>query len=74
MAKYTSRYAELGFYINGNLRQFTGGEFKTEDPDEIAALDKLADAARADNEETPEEPAAKAPTTTRKASVKPSAG
>jgi hypothetical protein len=72
MAKYTSRYAELGFYVNGEFRQFSYGEFKTDNPDEITVLDKLADAVRVDNEVKSEEPAAKAPTT-RKASAKSSA-
>lgn len=64
MAKYTSRYAELSFYVNGELRKFTAGEYKTEDAAEIAALDGLADAVRVDK---PEE---KAPKSTAKASAK----
>lgn len=44
MAKYTSRYAELSFYVNGELRKFHSGEYRTDDAAEIAVLDGLVDA------------------------------
>lgn len=48
MTTYTSRYAELGFYVNGEFYRFAGGEYRTESPEVIAVLDRLSDAARAD--------------------------
>lgn len=48
MAKYTSRFPELGFYCCGELRKFYNGEYSTEDKAEIEALEKLADAKRVD--------------------------
>ncbi|MGF9711629.1 hypothetical protein [Paenibacillus naphthalenovorans] len=67
MAKYTSRYAELGFYVDGELRKFIGGEFRTDDAKMIAVLDALADADRVDEPEEPAAPKAQAP---RKSSAK----
>lgn len=48
MAKYKSRFAALGFYVNGRLKRFSDGVYATEDADEIAVLDRLADAVRVD--------------------------
>ncbi|MFC4103605.1 hypothetical protein [Paenibacillus xanthanilyticus] len=72
--KYESRYVELGFYVNGEYRQFSGHRYATEDADEIAVLDALvSDVVRVEDEEvTEEKPAAKAPAP-RKASAKSSA-
>lgn len=56
--KYTSHYAELGFYVNGELRKFAGGMYTTDDPAAIAVLDGLADAVRVEGEVEPEESAA----------------
>ncbi|MEW9697949.1 hypothetical protein [Paenibacillus sp. SI8] len=69
MAKYTSRYAELSFYVGGELRKFHAGEYRTDNADEIAVLDALSDAEQV-AEEVSEEPKAapKAP-----ARAKPSA-
>ncbi|MNT90202.1 hypothetical protein D3C72_2310630 [compost metagenome] len=64
MAKYTSRYAELGFYVNGKFRRFTSGEYRTEDTEEIAVLGTLADATL--TEESTEESAVKPATKPRK--------
>lgn len=67
MAKFTSRFPELGFYVNGELRNFYVGEYITEDKAEIEVLEKLADAVRIDSEpkvpkaEEAPKPAKKAP-------------
>jgi hypothetical protein len=68
MATYEApRYKELGFYVDGNYRKFSGGLYTTDDADEIAVLDVMTDAVRID---TPEEkPAPKAPVV-RKSSAK----
>jgi hypothetical protein len=60
MAAYESpRYKELGFYVNGQFRKFSGGLYHTEDAGDIAVLDVITDVIRKD---TPEEkPAPKAP-------------
>lgn len=51
---YESKYVELGFYVNGAYRQFSGHRYVTEDAAEIAVLDALSDAKRID-EPQPEE-------------------
>lgn len=53
MAEYKSRYAGLGFYVNGELKTFNGGRYVTEDKDEIAVLDALTDAERVDKAPEP---------------------
>ena len=75
MAKYTSQYPSLGFYVNDELKRFSNGEYNTDDKDEIAVLDALLDAkrvvepkAQTKQTEAVEKPAPKA--TTRKASAK----
>jgi hypothetical protein len=60
MAKYKSRYPELGFYCCGELHKFYNGDFSTEKDCEIATLEKLADAVRVD-EPVVEAPKPKAP-------------
>jgi hypothetical protein len=50
MAKFTSRFPELGFYVGGEFRRFHMGEFTTEDKAEIEVLEKLTDALRVDSE------------------------
>ncbi len=57
MAQYTSRYSELGFYVDGSLRKFSGGQYATEDAKEIEALKGVTDALRVD--EAPKQPEAK---------------
>lgn len=52
MAEFKSRYPELGFYVNGKYRQFDRGRYTTNDKDEIAVLEKLADVERVDKPET----------------------
>lgn len=61
MAKFTSRFAELGFYCCGEFRRFHGGEYKTENADEIKVLEQLADAVRVDEPKAEEAPKPKAP-------------
>ena len=55
MVKYTSRYAELIFYVNNKPRRFSNGKYKTESKAEQAVLDKITDAKRVD-EPAPKEP------------------
>jgi hypothetical protein len=46
MAKYNSQYLELGFYVKGERKQFSGGKYATEDKSEIEVLDNLSDAVK----------------------------
>jgi hypothetical protein len=48
MAKFKSRYSELGFYCCDEFHRFYNGEFITEKECEIKILEKLADAVRVD--------------------------
>ena len=59
MAKFTSRFPELGFYVDGVLRKFHSGQYVTEDKAEIAILEGLVDTVR--EEEAEEAPKPKAP-------------
>lgn len=52
MARYESRYTKLGFYVNDTFKHFLGGVYETDDKDEIAVLDALADAVRVDEPKT----------------------
>lgn len=61
MAKFTSRFPELGFYVGEELRKFYVGQFTTEDKSEITVLEKLADVVRVDEPKTEEAPKQKAP-------------
>jgi hypothetical protein len=61
MAKFTSRFPELGFYVGGELRNFYNSEYSTEDKADIEVLEKLADAVRIDKAEEAPKPAKKAP-------------
>ncbi|SDW22383.1 hypothetical protein [Paenibacillus sp. PDC88] len=62
---YTSRYAELSFYVDGVERKFKDGVYAAKTPEEIVVLDVLSDAVPVDEpQEQPEEtvkPAAKQP-------------
>jgi hypothetical protein len=70
MTKYEApRYKELGFYVNGEYRQFRGGFYLTDKPNEIAVLDGITDAVRIESEE-PKAPAPKAPASRKQASAK----
>lgn len=48
MAKFKTRYSELGFYVNGSLCRFNDGTYTTDDKDAIAALEALKDVERVD--------------------------
>lgn len=74
MAKYTSQYPALGFYVNDELKRFNNGQYATDDNATIVVLDGLTDVKRVDapkaTKPEAEKPApAKAPAT-RKASAK----
>lgn len=49
MAKYTSRFIELSFYVNGVERKFNGGVYTAATAAEEAVLDRLTDAKRVDS-------------------------
>jgi hypothetical protein len=70
MAQFKSRFLELGFYVNGQLKNFNGGNYVTEDKSEIEVLSALVDVERVDTPvkepKKAEEPAA----TKRKTSEK----
>lgn len=51
--EYKSRYPELGFYVNGEVRYFRDGRYVTEDPATIAVLDSISDAECAAAEDEP---------------------
>jgi hypothetical protein len=55
MAKFTSRFPELGFYCCDELHKFYNGEFNTEKECEVTALEKLADVVRMDKAPKTEE-------------------
>lgn len=59
MAKFTSRFPELGFYVEGVLRKFHSGQYVTEDKAEISVLESLVDTVR--EEKAEEAPKPKAP-------------
>lgn len=63
MAKYTSRYAELSFYVDGKERKFSAGVYDARTKEEIAVLDQLVDVVRAEDTtaELTEEPQKPAP-------------
>lgn len=63
MTKYTSRYVELGFYVNGELKRFVNGEYRTDNEVDIAVLDALTDAVREESEE-PKKPRTRKTTAT----------
>jgi hypothetical protein len=58
MAKYTTRYASLGFYVGDVRKRFSGGEYVTEDAKEIAVLDALPEINREAEAEPAKTPAA----------------
>jgi hypothetical protein len=55
MAVFESRYKELGFYAKGSFNKFKNGRFVTDDKDEIATLEKLADVQKVKEEPKPAE-------------------
>jgi hypothetical protein len=66
MAKYKSQYLELGFYVNGERKQFSGGNYATEDKSEIEVLDKLSDAVKIEEVAPEAKPAVKPKPTSKK--------
>jgi hypothetical protein len=61
VAKFTSRFPELGFYCCDEFHRFHNGEFNTEKECEIKVLGTLADAVRVDEPKAEEAPKPKAP-------------
>jgi hypothetical protein len=64
MALYKSQYPELSFYVDKERNQFSNGEYRTNDKNEIEVLDKLVDAICVDEpkqEKEAEEPTKPAP-------------
>lgn len=59
MAKFTSKYKELAFYVGVHRKQFSGGVYVTEDKGEIAALGLLRDVSRVAEDKPKAKPAAK---------------
>lgn len=65
MAKFKTRFGELGFYVDGSLCRFKGGTYVTDDKTAIEVLETLADVERVDKPvKTEEKPKAKASTKT----------
>lgn len=62
MAQYKSKFKELGFYVDGDLKRFNHGVYNTDDKAEIAVLDTLSDATKTEEAKPAEKskPAAKA--------------
>ena len=56
MAEYKSQYKELGFYVDGEFKRFSGGRFATEDEATIEVLSNIADAQRVDESKAEETP------------------
>jgi hypothetical protein len=56
VAKFTSRFPELGFYCCDELHKFYNGEYSTEKECEVKALEKLADVVRIDKAEEAPKP------------------
>jgi hypothetical protein len=54
--EYKSRYPELGFYVNGDIRYFSAGRYVTEDAETIAVLNSITDATRVETETEPQAP------------------
>jgi len=57
MAKFESRFKELGFYVEGRLYKFSNGKFQTEDKKVIDVLGSLSSVSKIDEpkQETKEE-------------------
>lgn len=43
MAKFKTRYSELGFYADGSLHRFNNGIYITNNKEQIAVLKKMKD-------------------------------
>lgn len=51
MVKFTSRYQSLGFYVKGELKRFSNGQYVTDDKDEIAVLSGLSDVEKVEEQQ-----------------------
>lgn len=62
MAQYKSKFKELGFYVDGELKRFNQGVYNTDDKAEISVLDTLSDTAKTEEAKPAEKskPVAKA--------------
>lgn len=63
MAKYESKFEQLGFYVDGELKRFANGVYVTDNEKEITVLDGL-NGVKKEVEPKPEaapKPKAKAP-------------
>ncbi len=72
MAKYTSKYKELGFYVDDELKRFSNGVYEASGKEEQDVLNQLTDVQRVDEQPKAEaKPAAKPKTApARKTSAK----
>jgi len=50
MAKFTSRYRELTFYVDNERKQFANGVYETDDKQTIEALESLKDVQKVADE------------------------
>ncbi len=59
MAVFKSKYNELSFYVDGQMKSFSNGHYSTDNAKEIKVLDGIVDAYRVDEpkETKPEEKA-----------------
>lgn len=62
MANFKSVYPSLGFYVDGQLHNFTEGRYETDEPAFIDVLSKLSDVTREEVANEAPAPKAKAPT------------
>lgn len=60
MAKYTSRFKELAFYVNGERKQFTNGAYVSTNKAEDSVLVTLSDVIKEVEKETPAKAVTKA--------------
>ncbi|SET69097.1 hypothetical protein SAMN05216389_1215 [Oceanobacillus limi] len=58
MAKYKSKYPELGFYVKDERKQFMNGNYTTEKKAEIDVLDNLTDVEKVEEEKAEPKPKA----------------
>jgi hypothetical protein len=70
MAKYKSQYLELGFYVKGERKQFSGGHYVAENKAEVEVLENLADVVRLDEPKAEEAPKEKPKAPAKKSSGK----
>lgn len=60
MAKYTSRFKELSFYVGNETKRFSNGVYETGEKAEQGVLDGLADVKRLDEPKAEAKPTAPA--------------